>query len=316
MARDDSGQTKQRRKQKSDDRVVNGPQKTGNMSKDTKKRLDTKTRQMDESFHADLWFILALDNWIFDFGRPIAAMFVPLEWTPLDKPSIGDYFHMAYNILTPFCLLKLLERSKQRVSSTLTYVSVIVLVMGASIHLVGDSVNHRLIHLGYKNHLSVRDNPIMQEIRPKELLKSFELLYRYDEEIGHLMWYIPFFLCLFLYYIGCFSSGTRRSGISFSWVSLVLTSGTYYWYLATEGQIFPLFLLTYVCMLVTYAVQRGRGLTSDPNGLFLVWTFTLTVTLTGLWSVWLWNDPVLRQKYPGLLYVPEPWAYYTLHLAS
>ena len=34
--------------------------------------------------------------------------------------------------------------------------------MGASIHLVGDSFSHRLIHCGYQLHLSVRDNPIVK----------------------------------------------------------------------------------------------------------------------------------------------------------
>ncbi|CAL1546136.1 unnamed protein product [Lymnaea stagnalis] len=268
-----------------------------------------------QPFHYDLWWILALDNWIFDFGRPIAAMWVPLEWTPLDKPSIGDYFHMAYNVITPFCLLKLIERSTHRLSSNVTYLSIIVFVMGASIHLVGDSVNHRLIHLGYKNHLSVADNPIMKDIRPKELVKSFELLYRYDEEIGHLMWYIPFFLCLFLYYVGCFTKSTvKGQRISFTWSILVLVSGIYYWYLATEGQIFPLFFFTYLAMLGVNIFNRLRGRSSDLNGQFLVWTFTLTTGLTAVWCCWLWNDETLRKKYPGLLYIPEPWAYYTLYL--
>jgi len=31
---------------------------------------------------------------------------MPLEWFPLNKPSVGDYFHMAYNVITPFLLLK------------------------------------------------------------------------------------------------------------------------------------------------------------------------------------------------------------------
>lgn len=30
----------------------------------------------------------------------------PLQWFPLNKPSVGDYFHMAYNVITPFLLLK------------------------------------------------------------------------------------------------------------------------------------------------------------------------------------------------------------------
>ena len=33
---------------------------------------------------------------------------------------------------------------------SLIYVSIITFIMGASIHLVGDSVNHRLIFSGYK----------------------------------------------------------------------------------------------------------------------------------------------------------------------
>lgn len=38
---------------------------------------------------------------------PFAPQLVfPLEWFPLNKPSVGDYFHMAYNIITPFLLLK------------------------------------------------------------------------------------------------------------------------------------------------------------------------------------------------------------------
>ena len=39
---------------------------------------------------------------------------------------------------------------------------VVIFVMGSSIHLVGDSIQHRLIHSGYKLHLSVRDNPIIK----------------------------------------------------------------------------------------------------------------------------------------------------------
>ncbi|XP_073852229.1 ceroid-lipofuscinosis neuronal protein 6 isoform X5 [Macaca fascicularis] len=57
-------------------------------------------------FHLDLWFYFTLQNWVLDFGRPIAMLVFPLEWFPLNKPSVGDYFHMAYNVITPFLLLK------------------------------------------------------------------------------------------------------------------------------------------------------------------------------------------------------------------
>lgn len=51
------------------------------------------------------------------------------------------------------------------------YVSIIMFVMGASIHLVGDSVNHRLIFSGYQHHLSVRENPIIKNLKPETLVK-------------------------------------------------------------------------------------------------------------------------------------------------
>lgn len=37
---------------------------------------------------------------------PSPQIILPLEWFPLNKPSAGDYFHMAYNVITPFLLLK------------------------------------------------------------------------------------------------------------------------------------------------------------------------------------------------------------------
>lgn len=67
-----------------------------------------------------------------------------------------------------FC--KLLERCPKKISSTVTYLTVITFVMGASLHLVGDSINHRLIHSGYLNHLSVRENPIMKQLQPRSLV--------------------------------------------------------------------------------------------------------------------------------------------------
>uniref|UniRef100_A0A8C5XXW4 CLN6 transmembrane ER protein n=1 Tax=Microcebus murinus TaxID=30608 RepID=A0A8C5XXW4_MICMU len=122
-------------------------------------------------FHLDLWFYFTLQNWVLDFGRPIAMLVFPLEWFPLNKPSVGDYFHMAYNVITPFLLLKLVERSPRTLPRSITYVSIITFIMGASIHLVGDSVNHRLLFSGYQHHLSVRENPIIKNLKPETLVR-------------------------------------------------------------------------------------------------------------------------------------------------
>ncbi|XP_060150048.1 ceroid-lipofuscinosis neuronal protein 6 isoform X1 [Globicephala melas] len=267
-------------------------------------------------FHLDLWFYFTLQNWILDFGRPIAMLVFPLEWFPLNKPSVGDYFHMAYNIITPFLLLKLIERSPRTLPRSMIYVSIITFIMGASIHLVGDSVNHRLIFSGYQNHLSVRENPIIKNLKPETLIDSFELLYYYDEYLGHSMWYIPFFLILFMYFSGCFTPTKAESSMPGPALPLVVPSGLYYWYLVTEGQIFILFIFTFFAMLALVLHQKRKRLFLDSNGLFLFSSFALTLLLVALWVAWLWNDPVLRKKYPGVIYVPEPWAFYTLHVSS
>jgi len=275
-----------------------------------------KAARSEERFHWDIWLILTLENWIFDFGRPIAALFVPLSWFPLSQPSIGDYFHMAYNVITPFCILKLFERSSRKVSSTLIYLTIITFVMGASIHLVGDSVGHRLVHLGYQLHLSVRDNPIMQNLDPPELVDSFELLYTFDEVIGHLMWYIPFFTSLMLYFFGCFKNKHQTSGPKTGalWWLLLILNALYYWYLVTEGQIFSCYIITFVAMIITVAIEKFKGYSLDINGRFMMYTFGVTLVLIIVWVGYLWNDEVLRVKYPGLIYIPEPWSYYTLYI--
>ncbi|EAW77811.1 CLN6 transmembrane ER protein [Homo sapiens] len=267
-------------------------------------------------FHLDLWFYFTLQNWVLDFGRPIAMLVFPLEWFPLNKPSVGDYFHMAYNVITPFLLLKLIERSPRTLPRSITYVSIIIFIMGASIHLVGDSVNHRLLFSGYQHHLSVRENPIIKNLKPETLIDSFELLYYYDEYLGHCMWYIPFFLILFMYFSGCFTASKAESLIPGPALLLVAPSGLYYWYLVTEGQIFILFIFTFFAMLALVLHQKRKRLFLDSNGLFLFSSFALTLLLVALWVAWLWNDPVLRKKYPGVIYVPEPWAFYTLHVSS
>ncbi|XP_078283503.1 ceroid-lipofuscinosis neuronal protein 6 homolog [Rhinoraja longicauda] len=265
-------------------------------------------------FHLDLWFYFTVQNWILDFGRPIAMIILPLEWFPLNKPSVGDYFHMAYNIITPFLLLKLIERSPKTLPLSAVYICIITFVMGASIHLVGDSVNHRLILSGYQMHLSVRENPMMKELKPETLIDSFELLYYYDESLGHLMWYIPLFIIFCLYFTGCFTRSIKDSRMPMSAWLLLGPSSLYYWYLVTEGQIFVPYIFTTFAMMATVMHKKRKGLVMDSNGLFLFYSFWIALVLISVWVAFLWNDKILRRKYPGVMYVPEPWAYYTLHI--
>ncbi len=85
-------------------------------------------------------------------------------------------------------------------------------------------------------------------------------------------------------------------------------------YLVTEGQIFILFIFTFFTMTATVVHQKRKGFLPDGNGLFLLYSFSLSLVLVTVWVACLWNDKVLRRKYPGVIYIPEPWAIYTLHL--
>lgn len=70
-----------------------------------------------------------------------------------------------------FLCPQLIERSPRTLPRSVIYVSIITFIMGASIHLVGDSVNHRLIFSGYQHHLSVRENPIIKNLKPETLVR-------------------------------------------------------------------------------------------------------------------------------------------------
>nr|XP_029501486.1 ceroid-lipofuscinosis neuronal protein 6 homolog isoform X1 [Oncorhynchus nerka] len=85
-------------------RQSNAPRSSTNPSQPESKPKGSSMKR--PQFHFDLWFYLTVQNWILDFGRPIVMIILPLEWFPLNKPSAGDYFHMAYNVITPFLLLK------------------------------------------------------------------------------------------------------------------------------------------------------------------------------------------------------------------
>lgn len=53
-------------------------------------RLASKHRSRGSGqFDMDLWLVLTLESWLFDFGRPIYALYVS-DVFPLSLPSIGE----------------------------------------------------------------------------------------------------------------------------------------------------------------------------------------------------------------------------------
>uniref|UniRef100_A0A3Q4GAW3 CLN6 transmembrane ER protein b n=1 Tax=Neolamprologus brichardi TaxID=32507 RepID=A0A3Q4GAW3_NEOBR len=150
---------------------------------------------------------------------------------------------------------------------------------------------------------------------PLILLKVdfFELLFYYDDTVGHMMWCVPFFLVLVLFFNGCFSRREQERMPPSAWM-LLAPNAAYYWYLITEGQTFILFTFTFFAMTTTVMHQRRRGLFLNSDGRFMFYSFSAALILVVIWVGCLWNDSILRTKVPGLIYIPRPCTVYTLHL--
>ncbi|XP_070828738.1 ceroid-lipofuscinosis neuronal protein 6 homolog isoform X3 [Chaetodon trifascialis] len=226
-------------------------------------------------FHLDLWLCFTIQNWILDVGRPVLMLVVLADWCPVNRPGPAEVLHVLYIISTPLVLLKMLERSPRTLPPLAVRLGIIAVVTGTSLHLVADSITGRLLLIGYQLHLSVRENPIMKTLEPSSLVDAFELLFYFDDTLGHLMWY-----------------------------------------LITEGQTFILFIFTFFTMTATVMHQRRRGMVPDSNGVFMLYSFSAALFLVAVWVACLWSDGVLRKKHPGLIYVPQPRAVFTLHLQS
>lgn len=185
--------------------------------------------------------------------------------------------------------------------------------MGSSIHLVGDSVQHRLVHIGYKLHLPLEQNPVMADLQPPGLREFFKLLDFYDEHLGHWVWYIPLFTTYVFMFYGGFTKGRVLQIPTSGWL-LLLPSAVFEWYMVTEGQIIVPFLLMMVAMTVLLILRWHENV--DSNGQWLYLRGLVTLALIIIWVACLWNDEQLREKYPGLLYVPEPWSYASLYVMN
>ncbi|KAM7397237.1 hypothetical protein PAMP_020226 [Pampus punctatissimus] len=265
-------------------------------------------------FHLDLWLSFTVQNWVLDVGQPVVMLVLPADWFPLNRPSAAEYLHLLYNISTPLILLTMLERSPRILPRPAVHLGIIAVVMGTSLHLVADSITRRLLLIGYQLHLSVRENPVMKNLKPSFMVDLFELLFYFDDTLGRLMWYVPLFLVLFLFFSGCFCHRKQKEKMPTAAWMLLIPNAVYYWYLITEGQTFILFIFTFFAMTATVMHQRRRGTVPDDNGFFMLYSFSAALVLVAVWVACLWNNGVLRKKHRGLIYVPQPWGVYTLHL--
>ena len=148
----------------------------------------------------------------------------------------------------------------------------------------------------------------------KLVVEVFELLYFYDEYLGHNMWYIPLFTAFTTFFFSSFTSRDQStpSPLPLGGCLLLPLDALYYVYLVTEGQIIVIFGVMLMMMIGGVVVGHFIGRHPDVNARYLLSLYITTAILTGAWSLYFWNHTLLRQRYPGLLYVPEPWSVYSL----
>ncbi|KAG8013001.1 Ceroid-lipofuscinosis neuronal protein 6 [Nibea albiflora] len=209
-------------------------------------------------FHLDLWLWFTVQNWILDVGRLVVmvTLVLPVDWFPVNRPGAAEYLHILYAISTPLVLLKMLESSPRTLPRPAVRLGIICVVMGTSLHLVADSVTRRLVLIGYQLHLSVRENPVIQELKPSSLVVVVSVT---GTEAG-------------------------REDAPAVWMLLV-PNAAYYWYLITERQTFILFIFTFFAMTATVMHQRRRGLVPDNNGLFMLSSFSAALVLVAFLGV-------------------------------
>ncbi|XP_047452831.1 ceroid-lipofuscinosis neuronal protein 6 homolog [Mugil cephalus] len=270
-------------------------------------------------FHLDLWLCFTVQNWILHVGLNVVMLLLPADWFPLRNPGVVEYLQFLYNLTTPLMLLKILERRPRMLPRLAIHLGIISVVMGTSLHMVTNSITRRLLLTGYQLHLSVSENPVMKNLKPPLLADVFELLFYYDSTLGHLMWYVPLFLVLMLYFSGCFCHRKQKMQEekmpTAAWV-LLIPNAVYYWYMITEGQTFFLFIFTFFAMTATVMHQKGKGLIPDSNGCFMLYSFSAALCLVLIWGACLWNNSILKKRISGLIYVPQPGMVYRLYFCQ
>ncbi|CAI8008125.1 Ceroid-lipofuscinosis neuronal protein 6 homolog [Geodia barretti] len=184
----------------------------------------------------------------------------------------GDCAHVAYNYLTALCLSRLQDHSSRQAPRLLHRLLLVTFVVGATIHLVADAVQQRLVRAGAKLHLPIHEQPLLQSADPV-VVECFRFLDYLDEEIGHQIWYTALYLLFLLCFWSSFYRPTNNNNnnakpspngsIPYLW--LLFASVLHEWYAITEAQVLPHFIATSLAMMGIFAWYRMVRMESGPQ---------------------------------------------------
>ena len=148
------------------------------------------------------------------------------------------------------------------------------------------------------------------------ITEVFELLYFFDETLGHNLWYIPEFSGFTLFFLSSFVQQKVSQSLPVGAWFILPFDALFTSYLVAEGQIALAFGIAVMVMITAVIFFHLRGYKPDVNGQYLLCVYILTVAIVACWSLYFWEHSLLRQRYPEMLYIPEPWSVYTLWKAG
>ena len=210
---------------------------------------------------------------------------------------------------------------------------------GMAIHLIGDSVQSRLVDMGVDTSMHVSETPLIkacanavydvpnvrcqpggafQDIDPEwcsgpglvtKMNEMFENLYIYDEYIGHYIWIAGELFCLLLFFWGCFVKDRAMVGKRphlLWYVALAPLPLMYFPYFYIEAQAWPIFILFCFVMAVRYLYMKRLGWHLDVNGTFLLQWWGLSLLVFIIWVAVL-GVPFICVLKLRVTAVPEYW---------
>jgi len=130
-----------------------------------------------------------------DFASTIYSYFLV---TPIDLPDLGTLSITLWLVLTVVIFRRLYrslgDGSVPRIVDLLT----VAFIFGSAVYIVANSIQPKLWVLGYEDQLAhVTSYPGVDS----KLLPIFRLIYFYDEVLGHVLMFVPYFLMFIVAYV-------------------------------------------------------------------------------------------------------------------
>ena len=229
-----------------------------------------------------VWYLLLaifLIGLLVDFGSTLYSIFIV---TPLHLPDLGTVAIFLWFLFSTIIFRALTKHFNNGVVPRITDILSFLFAFGFGVYMVGNSVQAKLWILKYNDELAYAASyPGVDS----KLLPVFKLIYFYDEVLGHILIFFPYFFLLIVAYVYSLRPSQQlvadEQGSSWSMYVITILNSLYFAWAVVEGQSVLLYIAVCAILLATkcYFTYKGYvpGLFSRiVEGMFLgafVWIF-------------------------------------------